>query len=115
KVLSCRPVCSVSWRNRFVSIVERWCFRSYMLSLESGCISQRSRNAKVFEGSDSSQSGVISAIILAAGSSSRMGVPKQLLKLGRVTVLEQVLKTLRASKADEVLVVLGVRSVKRGR
>jgi len=44
-----------------------------------------------------------------------MGVPKQLLKLGRVTVLEQVLKTFRASKADEVLVVLGVRSVKRGR
>jgi len=95
--------------------VERWCFPSYMLSLESGCISQGRRNAKVLEGSDSSQSGVISAIILAAGSSSRMGVPKQLLKLGRVTVLEQVLKTFRASKADEVLVVLGVRSVKRGR
>ena len=81
-----------------------------MLSLELG-----RRNAKVLEGSDSSQSGVISAIILAAGSSSRMGVPKQLLKLGRVTVLEQVLKTFRASKADEVLVVLGVRSVKRVR
>ena len=44
-----------------------------------------------------------------------MGGPKQLLKLGRVTVLEQVLKTFRASKADEVLVVLGVRSVKRVR
>src|SRR5207245_5607052 len=69
----------------------------------------------VLEGSDSSQSGVISAIILAAGSSSRMGRPKQLLKLGRATVLEQVLKTFGASKADEVLVVFGVHSVKRGR
>lgn len=36
-----------------------------------------------------------------------MGDPKQLLKLGRVTVLEQVVKTFRASKADEVLAVLG--------
>ena len=53
---------------------------------------------------------MISAIILAAGSSSRMGGPKQLLKLGKATVLEQVLKTFRASKADEVLVVLGVHS-----
>jgi len=45
-----------------------------------------------------------------------MGGPKQLLKLGRVTVLEQVLKTFSASKADEVLVVLGVQSgVKRRR
>jgi molybdenum cofactor cytidylyltransferase len=45
-----------------------------------------------------------------------MGGPKQLLRLGRVTVLEQVLKTFRASKADEVLVVLGVHSgVTRGR
>jgi len=44
-----------------------------------------------------------------------MGGPKQLLKLGRVTVLEQVLKTFGASKADEVLVVFGVHSVKRGR
>ncbi len=45
-----------------------------------------------------------------------MGGPKQLLKLGRATVLEQVLMTFRASKADEVLVVLGAHSeVKRGR
>ena len=39
-----------------------------------------------------------------------MGGPKQLLTLGKATVLEQVLKTFRASKADEVLVVLGVHS-----
>ncbi len=45
-----------------------------------------------------------------------MGGPKQLLKLGRETVLEQVLKTFRDSKADEVLAVLGVHSgVKKGR
>jgi molybdenum cofactor cytidylyltransferase len=45
-----------------------------------------------------------------------MGGPKQLLKLGRVTVLEQVLKTFKASKADEVLVVLSVHpGVRRGR
>jgi len=45
-----------------------------------------------------------------------MGGPKQLLKLGRVTVLEQVLKTFTASKADEVLVVLSDHSgVRRGR
>src|SRR5207244_6332985 len=34
--------------------------------------SSQGRNPKVLEGSDSSRSGVISAIILAAGSSSRM-------------------------------------------
>ncbi len=45
-----------------------------------------------------------------------MGGPKQLLRLGRVTVLEQVLKTFRASKADEVLVILGAHSgVTQGR
>ncbi len=45
-----------------------------------------------------------------------MGGHKQLLKLGKVTVLEQVLKTFIASKADEVLVVLrGHSGVRRSR
>jgi molybdenum cofactor cytidylyltransferase len=53
--------------------------------------------------------GMLSAIVLAAGESKRMGRPKQLLPYGRGTILAQVVDNLLASAADEVIVVLGHR------
>ncbi len=50
---------------------------------------------------------MISAIVLAAGLSTRMGRPKLLLPYGERTVVEQVVSVLLASPADEVLVVTG--------
>ncbi|HHU85710.1 MAG: nucleotidyltransferase family protein [Pelotomaculaceae bacterium] len=50
---------------------------------------------------------MISAIILAAGLSSRMGIPKQLLKLGGKTMIGIVTENVLASRVDEVLVVTG--------
>jgi molybdenum cofactor cytidylyltransferase len=49
----------------------------------------------------------VSAILLAAGSSSRMGQAKQLLPLGSSTVLAQTLEHARAAAVDEVVLVLG--------
>jgi molybdenum cofactor cytidylyltransferase len=53
------------------------------------------------------QSSGVTAIVLAAGTSSRMGSPKQLLRIGEDTLLERTLGILRRSKVDEILVVLG--------
>lgn len=47
------------------------------------------------------------AVVMAAGSSSRMGQPKQLLRFGELTMLEMVLSVLDASRVDQVIVVLG--------
>jgi molybdenum cofactor cytidylyltransferase len=49
----------------------------------------------------------VGAVVLAAGSSSRMGELKQLLPLGDSTVLEQTLGNLRAAGVDEIVLVLG--------
>lgn len=49
----------------------------------------------------------LSAVILAAGESRRMGRPKQLLPFGEGTILERVVDTLRAAGVGEILVVLG--------
>jgi molybdenum cofactor cytidylyltransferase len=49
----------------------------------------------------------ISAIILAAGVSSRMGQAKQLLPLGGSTVLAKTIENVRLAAIDELLVVLG--------
>jgi molybdenum cofactor cytidylyltransferase len=49
----------------------------------------------------------IGAVILAAGVSSRMGEPKQLLRLGGKALLEQVLDLARSAAVDEIVVVLG--------
>jgi molybdenum cofactor cytidylyltransferase len=49
----------------------------------------------------------VAAVVLAAGSSSRMGEAKQLLSLGERTLLEQVLRNLSDSTVDEILLVLG--------
>jgi molybdenum cofactor cytidylyltransferase len=50
---------------------------------------------------------MISAIVLAAGTSSRMGSPKPLLMVGGRPLLEQVLDTVRNARVDEIIVVLG--------
>jgi molybdenum cofactor cytidylyltransferase len=49
----------------------------------------------------------IAAVILAAGTSSRMGTAKQLLRLGDTTLLGQVIARVRAARIDEIVLVLG--------
>jgi len=58
----------------------------------------------------------IGAVILAAGMSSRMGEAKQLLRLGERTLLDQVVESVRGSRVDEIIVVLGhaAETVKAG-
>ena len=53
---------------------------------------------------------MISAIILAAGCSKRLGKPKQLLSIGKATILEQTVDNIINSKVNEVIVVLGHRA-----
>jgi molybdenum cofactor cytidylyltransferase len=50
---------------------------------------------------------VTSAIVLAAGASSRMGRPKALLDVGGRAAVDVVCATLRAAGADDVVVVVG--------
>ncbi len=50
---------------------------------------------------------MIAALVLAAGGSSRLGAPKQLLRWGDTTLLGHVLDTLRGLPFDEVFVVIG--------
>lgn len=50
---------------------------------------------------------MISAIVLAAGESKRMGQPKQLLEWRGKTLLRHVLESLLHSAADEIILVLG--------
>jgi len=50
---------------------------------------------------------MISAIILAAGESKRMGQPKMLLKWGETTVIETVIATFQAAGIQNVLVITG--------
>lgn len=52
---------------------------------------------------------MISAIVLAAGESRRMGEFKQLLRLGDKTFVEHCVDNLLASRADEVIIVTGFR------
>ena len=52
----------------------------------------------------------ISGILLAAGLSTRMGEPKQLLPFGESTIVETVVDNMLAAKFDEVIVVLGHRA-----
>jgi molybdenum cofactor cytidylyltransferase len=49
----------------------------------------------------------VSAIVLAAGSATRFGSPKQLLPVAGTTLIEHVLHTLQASGVFEIIVVLG--------
>jgi molybdenum cofactor cytidylyltransferase len=50
---------------------------------------------------------MLSAILLSAGESKRMGKPKQLMPLGSGTILEQAIDNLLNSVVDEIIVVLG--------
>ena len=50
---------------------------------------------------------MIGAVVLAAGESKRMGVPKLLLPYRGATIIEAVLDAVTASGADATLVVLG--------
>jgi molybdenum cofactor cytidylyltransferase len=53
---------------------------------------------------------MISAILLAAGESKRMGRPKQLLEWRGKTLLQHSLESLINSDADEIILVLGHES-----
>jgi molybdenum cofactor cytidylyltransferase len=57
--------------------------------------------------SDEEKQSGVSAIVLAAGMSRRMGTPKQLLRLAGETILERTLKNVRASNVNEIVLVLG--------
>jgi molybdenum cofactor cytidylyltransferase len=50
---------------------------------------------------------VIAGVVLAAGTSSRLGRPKQLLDLHGVPILQHVVDAAAASRLDDVIVVLG--------
>ena len=50
---------------------------------------------------------MLAAVILAAGGSSRMGQPKQLLKFRGTSLLRRAIDTALAVPADQVIVVLG--------
>ena len=50
---------------------------------------------------------MISAIILAAGESKRMGQPKMLLPWGEETVVSHVISVFRSAGVDDILVVTG--------
>jgi molybdenum cofactor cytidylyltransferase len=50
---------------------------------------------------------VISGIVLAAGTSSRLGQPKQLLELAGRPLLQHVIDTLSDAGLDEIVIVLG--------
>jgi molybdenum cofactor cytidylyltransferase len=49
----------------------------------------------------------VSAVILAAGTSTRMGRAKQLLPLGETTVLARTLENVRSARLDDIVLVLG--------
>jgi molybdenum cofactor cytidylyltransferase len=49
----------------------------------------------------------VTGVVLAAGGSSRLGTPKQLLALGNTTVLGATLKVARRCPFDKIIVTLG--------
>ena len=53
---------------------------------------------------------MIHALVLAAGESRRMGMPKPLLRFGDTTFLEQIIAALRRSSVDAITAVLGARA-----
>ncbi len=55
---------------------------------------------------------MINAIVLAAGESRRMGMPKPLLQLGGTTFLERIVSVLQQSETDRVTVVLGAQAAR---
>jgi molybdenum cofactor cytidylyltransferase len=59
---------------------------------------------------DSERRAILTGVVLAAGASTRMGRPKQLLPLGDRFLLQRVVDVALASRLDEVIVVLGHRA-----
>ena len=53
---------------------------------------------------------MISAILLAAGQSKRMGELKQLMPFGQSTIVEQAIDNLLGSAVNEVIVVVGYKA-----
>jgi molybdenum cofactor cytidylyltransferase len=49
----------------------------------------------------------VSAVVLAAGASKRLGSPKQLLDIAGAKMIEHVLRAVESTSVDEVIVVLG--------
>lgn len=56
------------------------------------------------------QSPQVAAIVLAAGMSRRMGLPKQLMPLGDKTLLEHALANVRSAEVSEIVLVLGAHA-----
>lgn len=56
---------------------------------------------------------MISAIILAAGKSARMGQNKMLMKWGNVTVLEKVIQTIQSAKIKDIILVTTLEIAKQ--
>jgi molybdenum cofactor cytidylyltransferase len=54
---------------------------------------------------------MITALILAAGQSKRMGQPKMLLPWGKTSVLGQVLATLKQANIPDIVVVTGAQRI----
>ena len=54
--------------------------------------------------------GHVTAVVLAAGTSSRLGTPKQLLDLNGKPVLRHVVEALAEAPVEEIVVVLGHRA-----
>ena len=52
-------------------------------------------------------SSFVTGLVLAAGGSSRLGQPKQLLPYGAATLLDHVLDTARACRFDQLVCVIG--------
>jgi len=51
--------------------------------------------------------GEVAAVVLAAGASRRMGVPKMTLPWGERTVISQVVSVVRSAGVEEIIVVTG--------
>src|SRR5712692_459157 len=49
----------------------------------------------------------VAALVMAAGASSRLGSPKQLVRLGAETLLERAVRVAREAGCSPVVVVLG--------
>jgi molybdenum cofactor cytidylyltransferase len=49
----------------------------------------------------------VTGLVLAAGASTRLGIPKQLLPYGSATLLDHVLGTARSCRFEQLLCVLG--------
>ena len=56
---------------------------------------------------DRAGDGLVAGLVLAAGGSSRLGRPKQLLPFGAATLLDHTVATARACAFDQLIVALG--------